>query len=433
MQVQLETLGKLGRKLTVKFPAEQFESRVRERLNEMSRSARLKGFRPGKVPVKVIEQRYGAQIRGEAMSDLVDSTFREAVQQEKLQPVAMPDIDTDGRAHDGEIAYTATFEVMPELPAIDVSGLAVERVTAQVGDADIDKMIETLRQQRRNFEAVERAAEIGDMVIFDYAAQTGDYRYPEQGRERAGSVLGSGTLFAAFDEALRGHKAGGEEFAAAIAFPVEFRNPQLAGKLVQVDVHVEKVQAARVPELDAAFIRGFGIHDGAIDSFRKEVRANLERELASALSMRLRNEVASKLTAAYPDIDVPQVLIDAEAQRLVRASMPNLVPDAPLPPEAASAAQPAARQRVIAGLLMREVARVNAIHVDNRRVAASIATIASTYEEPEKVIELYNSDPQMMEAVRTSVLEEQVAEWVAEHAATIERQLSFDEVMHAKL
>lgn len=431
MQVSLENLGKLGRKLTVKFPAEQFESRVRERLSEMSRSARLKGFRPGKVPVKVIEQRYGAQIRGEAMSDLVGSTFREAVQQEKLQPVAMPDIDTDGAAHDGEIAYTATFEVMPELPAIDVSGLQIERVVAQVADTDIDTMIETLRQQRRNFEAVERAAEAGDMVIFDYAALAGDYRYPEQGRERAGSVLDSGTLFAAFDEALRGRKAG-EEFDVAIAFPTEFRNPLLAGKLAQVHAHVEKVQAPRVPELDAAFVKGFGIGDGDVESFRKEVRANLERELAAALSMRVRNEVASKLGSAYPDIDAPQVLVDAEAQRLVRVSMPGLAADAPLPPDALSAAQPAARARVVAGLLMREVARVNALHVDQRRVSQSIAVTASTYEEPEKVIELYNSDPQMMDAVRTSVLEEQVAEWVAAHAATTERQLSFDEVMHPR-
>ncbi|MEO7148732.1 MAG: trigger factor [Rhodanobacteraceae bacterium] len=431
MQVSLENLGKLGRKLTVKFPAEQYESRVRERLNEMTRSARLKGFRPGKVPAKVIEQRYGAQIRGEAMSDLVGSTFREAVQQQKLQPVAMPDIDTDGAAHDGEIAYTATFEVMPELPVIDVAGLQIERVTAQVGDTDIDAMIETLRQQRRNFEAVERVAEAGDMVIFEYAAQAGDYRYPEQGRERVASVLDSGTLFVAFDEVLRGRKVG-EVFEAAVAFPIEFRNPQLAGKLVQVHAHVEKVQAPRVPELDAAFVKGFGIEDGGIESFRKEVRANLERELASALSMRVRNEVASKLGNAYPDIDAPQVLIDAEAHRLARVSMPNLAADAPLPLGTLSAAQPAARQRVIAGLLMREVARVNALRVDNQRVAASIATTASTYEEPEKVIELYNSDPQMTDAVRTSVLEEQVAEWVAQHASTTDRQLSFDEAMHPR-
>jgi len=431
MQVSLENLGKLERKLTVKFPAEQVESRVRERVSEMSRNVRLKGFRPGKVPVKVIEQRFGAQIRGEALSDLVGSTFREAVQQEKLQPVATPSIDTNGEPQDGEIAYTATFEVLPEMPAIDVSNLQIERGTAQVGEADIDTMIETLRSQRRTFENVDRAALVGDMVIFEYSAQSGDYRYPEAGRERAGTVLGSGALFAAFEEVLI-NRAAGDEFEAAVAFPVEFRNPQLAGKLVQTGVRVEKVQAPQLPEVDAKFIQTFGITEGDVETFRKEVRANLERELANALHNRLRNEVASKLVDAYPGLDVPQVLIDAEAQRLVRASAPGMPSDAPVPPEAIAAAQPAARRRVAAGLLLREIGRVNDIRPDNKRVSEAVAAIASTYEEPQKVVELYANDPQMLDGVRNSVLEDQVAEWVADHAVATERPLSFDEVMHPR-
>jgi len=431
MQVSLENLGKLERKLTVKFPAEQVESRVRERVSEMSRNVRLKGFRPGKVPVKVIEQRFGAQIRGEALSDVVGSTFREAVQQEKLQPVAMPSIDTNGEPQDGEIAYTATFEVLPEMPAIDVSNLQIERGTAQVGEADIDTMIETLRSQRRTFENVDRAALVGDMVIFEYSAQSGDYRYPEAGRERAGTVLGSGALFAAFEEVLI-NRAAGDEFEAAVAFPVEFRNPQLAGKLVQTGVRVEKVQAPQLPEVDAKFIQTFGITEGDVETFRKEVRANLERELANALHNRLRNEVASKLVDAYPGLDVPQVLIDAEAQRLVRASAPGMPSDAPVPPEAIAAAQPAARRRVAAGLLLREIGRVNDIRPDNKRVSEAVAAIASTYEEPQKVVELYANDPQMLDGVRNSVLEDQVAEWVADHAVATERPLSFDEVMHPR-
>jgi len=431
MQVSLENIGKLERKLTVKFPAEQVESRVRERVSEMSRNARIKGFRPGKVPVKVIEQRFGAQIRGEALSDIVGSTFREAVQQQKLQPVATPSIDTDGRAQNGEIAYTATFEVLPEMPTIDVSTLQVERPTAQVGDADIDTMIETLRAQRRTFENVDRAAQAGDMVIFDYSAQTADYRYPEQGRERAGTVLGSGALFPAFEEVLLNRSAA-DEFDAAVAFPVEFRNPQLAGRLVQTGIRIEKVQAPQLPEVDAKFIQAFGISEGDVATFRKEVRANLERELANALHMRLRNEVASKLVDAHPDLDVPQVLIDAEAQRLVRASAPGLAPDAAVPQEAIAAAQPAARRRVAAGLLLREIGRVNDIRPDNKRVSEAVAAIASTYEEPQKVVELYANDPQMLEGVRTSVLEDQVAEWVADHAVAAEKPLSFDEVMHPR-
>lgn len=431
MQVSLENLGKLERKLTVKFPAEQVESRVRERVTEMCRSVRLKGFRPGKVPVKVIEQRYGAQIRGEALSDLVGSTFREAVQQEKLQPVATPNINTDGKPQNGEIAYTAIFEVLPELPPIDVSSLQIEHANAQVADADVDAMIETLRQQRRSFANVERNAQNGDMVIFDYAAVMGDYRYPESGRERAGTVLGSGTLFPAFEQLLFGHAAG-DEIDAAVAFPVEFRNPQLAGKQAQVSGRIEKVQEPRLPELDASFVKAFGIDGDDVETFRKEVRANLERELSHALHMRLRNEVATKLVDAHPDLDVPQVLVDAEAQRLVRASAPQLPSDAAVPADALAAAQPGAHRRVAAGLLLREIGRVNNLRADNKRVSEAVAAIASTYEEPQKVVELYANDPQMLEGVRNSVLEDQVAEWVAEHAVSTKRSLSFDEAMHPR-
>ncbi|MBS0432330.1 MAG: trigger factor [Proteobacteria bacterium] len=431
MQVQLENLGKLERKLTVKFPAEQFESRVRERVTEMCRNVRLKGFRPGKVPVKVIEQRFGPQIRGEALSDLVGSTFREAVQQEKLQPVATPNIDTSGKPQDGEIAYTATFEVLPEIPVVDVATLQIERGAAQVSEGDIDAMIETLRTQRRSFADVDRAAQAGDMVTFDYDAQAGDYRHPAQGQERAATVIGSGATFAAFEEVLRGH-APGEQFEATVAFPVEFRDPRLAGQMAQVGIRVEKVRESRLPEVDEAFVRGFGIAEGDIETFRKEVRANLERELDNALRLRLRNEVANKLVDAHPDLDVPQVLVEAESERLVRASMQGLAADAPIPPEARSAAQPVARRRVVAGLLLREIGRSNGIRPDEKRVSQAVATIASTYEEPHKVIELYASDHQMLDGVRNSVLEDQVAEWVSEHAAATERTLSFDEVMHPR-
>ncbi len=431
MQVQLENTGKLERKLTVKFPAEQFESRVRERVTEMSRNVRLKGFRPGKVPVKVIEQRFGAQIRNDALSDLIGNTFREAVQKENLQPVAAPSIDTSGKPENGEIAYTATFEVLPEMPAVDVAGLQIERATAQIADSDVDAMIETLRTQRRSFADVERAVQTGDMVIFDWAAQAGDYRHPAEGRERAATVLGSGALFSAFEDALRGHSAG-EDYETVVAFPVEFRDAQLAGRLVQASIRIEKVREPKLPDVDEAFIRGFGIAEGDLETFRKEVRANLERELDNALRIRLRNEVANKLVDAYPQLDVPQVLVDSEAERLVRASAPNLPADAAVPAEARAAAQPVARRRVAAGLLLREIGRSNGIRPDEKRVSQTIATIASTYEEPQKVIELYASDPQLMDGVRTSVLEDQVAEWVAEHATAVERQLSFDEVMHPR-
>ncbi|SRR5579875_242155 len=429
MQVQLETLGKLERKLTVRFPAEQYESKVRERIAELGRSVRLKGFRPGKVPARVIEQRFGEQIRGEALSDLISRTFREAVQQENLQPVANPSIDTSGKPEGGEIAYTATFEVFPEVPPVDVAGLKIMRPVSEVTQADVDAMIETLRRQRQTYVRVERAAADGDMVIVDYAAQSGDFRHPEQGRERTALVLGAHSALASFDSALRGHAAG-EELSFDVEFPPSFPIPQLAARTGQVELRIDHVQEPRLPDLDAQFIRNFGIASGDHETFRSEVLANLERELDNALRARLRNEVGSKLAEAHPDLDVPQVLVRADAESLVRASVPGLPADQPVPAAALDAALPIARQRVIAGLLLRQIAQSNNLRVDNRRVGERIAQIASTYEEPAKVVELYRSNPQMMDNVRTSVLEDQVSEWVAEHANTVEQRLSFDEVMH---
>ncbi|WHZ18909.1 MAG: Cell division trigger factor [Rhodanobacteraceae bacterium] len=429
MQVSLENVGKLERRLTVRFPAEQFESKVRQRISELGRNVRLKGFRPGKVPVKVIEQRFGEQVRGEVLSDLIGSTFREAVQQQNLQPVANPGIDTDGKPKDGEIAYTATFEVMPELPTVDVAILKIDRPKSEVGEADVDKMIETLRVQRRVFEKVERAAADGDMVIVDYAAQADGFRHPAEGRERAATVLGGNTALAAFDGALKGHKAG-EELAFDVEFPPTFPILQLAARQARVDLRIGEVQEPRTPEVDAEFIRAFGIADGTPETFRKEVRANLERELDNALRARLRNEVGSKLAATYADVDVPKVLENAEAESLVRTAMPNLPREQPLPAAALEAAQPIAHQRVIAGLLLRQIAQSNNLRVDNHKVTERIAKIASTYEEPDQVVELYRNNPQMMDNVRTAVLEDQVSEWVADHADTTEVNLSFDEVMH---
>ncbi len=429
MQVSVENVGKLERKLTVRFPAEQYEAKVRQRISELGRSVRLKGFRPGKVPVKVIEQRFGEQVRGEALSDLISSTFSEAIREQNLRPVANPDIDTDGKPQDGEIAYTATFEVMPELPTVEVSLLKIDRPRAEVSEADVDRMIETLRVQRRVFSKVERAAQEGDMVIVDYAAQTDEFRHPAEGRERAATVIGGNSALALFDDALKGHSAG-EELAFDAEFPPSFPIPQLAAKQARVDLRIGEVQQAETPEVDEAFIRNFGITDGSVETFRAEVRANLERELDNALRARLRNEVGSKLAATYGDVEVPRVLARAEAEALARSAMPQLGRDQPVPDATLEAAEPVARQRVIAGLLLRQIAQSNNIRVDNRKVTERIAKIASTYEEPEQVVELYRGNPQMMENVQTSVLEDQVSEWVAENAETTEVTLSFEEVMH---
>ncbi|MGA7440474.1 MAG: trigger factor [Luteibacter sp.] len=425
MQVSVENVGKLGRKLTVKFPAERLETQVSERIAEMGRTVRLKGFRPGKVPTTVIKQRFGAQVRGEALSDLIGTTLREAVNQEKLQPIANPSVDTTGNAVDGEIAYTATFEVMPEFPAVDVAALEIARPKAEVKDTDIDKMIETLRTQRRSFDEVARASQEGDFVMFEYSAEAGDYRFPTEGLERAGSVLGSGTLFKALDEALTGRTAG-EDLVQDVAFPDDFRNPELAGKTAKVTFKIIKVQEPNLPAIDAEFIQLFGVADGSVETFRKEVRANLERELKATLMARLKSEVAEKLAGAYPDLDVPDLMANAEAQSLAAGNLPRGQQPSP---DMVAQALPFATKRVIAALLMGEIARKNELRLDRKRMGEMLTAIASTYEEPEKVIELYNSDPQLMQGLQNRVMEDQVAEWVADNAKSSDQELSFDEVM----
>ncbi|HEY6940820.1 trigger factor [Dokdonella sp.] len=421
MQVSIENVGSLGRKLTVRLPAQRLEETVRSRIQEMGRSARLKGFRPGKVPAKVIEQRYGSQIRNEALSEMIGSSFQEAVTQEKLRPAVQPSIATTGRPENGEIEYTATFEVLPEIGKLDVSGLEIVKPVASVTDADIDQMIETLRLQRRTWHAVERTAKDGDMVLFEFAAEAEGFRHPESGTDRVGAVLGSGAYSKELEDKLAGHKAG-DEFTTHVDFPTAVRTPALAGKSVDVAVKLVRVQEAQLPPVDEAFAASFGVKEGGLARFREDVRANLERELKGVLMGRLKAGALEKLVEAHPELELPQGMVENEARQLARqAGLQS--------PEAVGQFLPTARRRVSAGLLIGELARQNDIRLDSRRVSEALATIASTYEEPEQVVELYSRDPQLMSALQNRVIEDQVVEWLADHAKCSEQQLSFNDVM----
>lgn len=421
MQVSIENVGSLGRKLTVRLPAQRLEDTVRTRLVEMSRTVRLKGFRPGKVPAKVIEQRFGGQVRNEALSDMIGSSFQEAITQEKLRPAMQPSIATTGRPENGEIEYTATFEVLPEIGKLDVSALEIVKPVAHVTDADIDEMIETLRLQRRNWVAVERPAREGDMVLFEYSATGADFRHPESGSDRVGAIIGSGAYSRELEDRIAGHGAG-EEFKAQIDFPANARTPALAGKSAEVAVKLVRVQEARLPPVDDAFVASFGVKEGGMQRFRDDVRANLERELKGVLMSRLKAVVLDKLIAAHPELEIPQGLVESEARQLAQQAGAQTL-------EAASEQLPLARRRVGAGLLIAELAKQNQIRLEAQRVREALATIASTYEEPQQVVELYSRDPQLMNALQNRVMEDQVVEWLVEHARSSEQQLSFTEVM----
>ncbi len=424
MQVSVENVGTLGRKMVVTLPADQLESKVRTRLQEMTKTAHIKGFRPGKVPQKIIEQRYGAQVHGEVLSDLIGSSFQEAMTQEQLRPAMQPSISTSGKPENGELQYTAEFDVLPEIPAIDVGSLEITRNVASVGDEDIDQMIDTLRQQRRNWNAVERPAAKGDMVLFEYSAQSGDERHPAEGRDRIGTIIGSDALSKALEDKLVGLSAD-DEAEFDIDFPAEVRVPALAGKQAKVSMKVIRIQESQMPEVDPEFIKSFGVDDGSMEQFRVDIRANLERELKSMLMGRLKAATVDKLIDAHSSLDVPQSLIENEARALARQN-------AEQGKEKSVEIEPfmgTARRRVLAGLLLSELARQNDIKLDPRRVSEALMTIASTYEEPEQVVELYTRDPQLMNGLQARVVEDQVIEWIADHAKLNEQSLSFSEVM----
>jgi trigger factor len=425
MQVSVENVGKLERKVTVRIPADSYESQVKSRIAEVGKTVRLKGFRPGKVPTKVVEQRFGAQIRGEAMNELVRTSFQQAVDQQKLRPAVSPQISTSGEPVDGQIEYTATFEILPEMDKLDVSTLAVTKPQATVEESDVDTMIETLRQQRRSWAAVDHPAQNGDMVLFEIAEKEKD----DAARERAGTIIGSNAVTKDLEDRLLGHKTG-DEFDIDADFPADFRIPALAGRKANVGIKIMRVQESKLPAVDDTFIASFGIGEGGMEKFRADVRANLERELKNVLAVRLKNEVVQKLVDTYPNLDVPETMVTAEANALVQqAQMQAQQQGQQTAPPDAESLRPLARRRVIAGLLVGELARQNGVRVDSRRVAEALASIASTYEEPERVVELYQRDPQLMSSLQNRVLEDQIAEWVAEHAQVNPQTLSFAEAM----
>lgn len=423
MQVSLENVGNLGRKLTVRIPAARLEDTIRNRIQDMGRNARLKGFRPGKVPTKVIEQRFGAQIRGEALSELIGSTFQEAVATEKLRPAVQPSIATSGKPDNGEIEYVATFEVMPEIGTIDVSGLEIVKQTAGVEDADVDTMIETLRMQRRSWNPVDRPARKDDMVLFEFSAQAADFRYPESATDRVGTIVGSNALFSELENLLIGHVVD-DAFDKQLDFPSDFRIDGLAGKSANASFKIVRVQEPKLPELDAAFLAGFGVSEGGLERFREDVKANLERELSAALASRLKASAVERLIDAHASLELPQGLVDGEARELARQSTRDKRETVSHEPFLG-----AARRRVAGGMLLAEIARQNGIRIDSRRVSEALSAIASTYEEPQQVVELYSRDTQLMSGLQSRVLEDQVVDWIAQHAKVSEQKLSFNDVM----
>lgn len=431
MQVSVETTSGLERQVTITVPAERIDQDVQKRVQQTARTARLDGFRPGKVPVKVVKNRYGKGIREEVLNQVIQETLFKATTDEKLQPANSPSIEFKNDKEGEDFQYVATFEVYPEVELADFSSVEIEKQTAEVKDEDLDQMIETLRKQQASWDEVERAAEDGDRVKIDFAGSIDGEAFDGGKGEGMDLVLGSNTMIPGFEDGLVGAKAGDEK-ELDVTFPETYHAEELKGKDAKFAVKVHSVSAQTLAELNEEFFAKFGMQEDTVDGFKVEVRKNMERELKNTLKMKLKDQVFRKLVELN-NIEVPNALIDNEIDTLRRQAVQQFAGanaedfDINMLPK--EMFQEQAQSRVSVGLLVQEFVKANELKVDDERVQETIKELAETYQEPQQVIDWYNSNQEMLGQIQSLVMEDQVVDQLLASAKVSEVEVSYEDAI----
>ena len=426
MQVSITATGGLERRLEVAIPAAQIDGEVAQRLNKISRTARLKGFRPGKAPLAVIRQQYGEQVHGEVINDLMRASFSEAVAREKLNPAGGPRIEPIAMEPGSDLKYAAVFEVLPEIRLQPLSELSIERPVASVTDQDLEAMIDTLRKQRPVYNEVSRGVANNDRATVDFVGKIDGAEFDGGSGEGVPIVVGANQVMKEFEDALIGAKAGEtREFNAT--FSAEHTNKKLAGKTATFNVKIVKVEEQSPAPLDEAFAKGFGIADGNIDNLRNEVRANMDRELEAAVRQAIRTQVLEGLYSRNP-LELPRQLVEETIQELQVEMLRRAgVRDAKQMPPREPFEQPA-RRRVALGLLMSELVRSSNLKVSREAVQEKLNELAASYSNPEEVRRAYLQNADMMRQIESQVLEAQAIEHVLSQAKVTDKPSSFAEL-----
>jgi len=431
MQVTVETASGLERRMTIQVPEEQIATEVQKRLKSMGPKVRLHGFRPGKVPTKVLERTYGKRVRQEVVSAVLQSSLVEAFGKEQLNPAGQPNIDSLESAPGQGLSYTAVFEVYPEVTLPDFRSLKLTRIVAQVSEEDVERMIETLRRQRRTWEAVEREAAEGDRVVMDYTGTVDGTAFEGNQGSEVPMELGSGKFIDGFEDGLRGVKAG-EERVLDLQFPEGYHAKGLAGKPVQFTARVLRVEEARLADVDETFIRSFGVEEGGVEALRKEVHENMERELSDNIRAKVQQGVMDTLRETCAP-DLPKALVDNEVQRLMQQTRDSLNQkgaasvDFEMDP---SMFEEQGRRRVAIGLILAEIIKANGMSADPAKVRARAESIASTYQNPSQMVSWYYAEPGRLAEIESMVMEEQIVDWILEQADVTDTPMTFDEVMN---
>ncbi len=425
MQVSVESTSAIERKMTIGIPAERVESEVEKRLKEAAKTVRMNGFRPGKVPMHVVRQRYGASVRQEVIGELMRDAYVEALGKENLQPAGYPRFEPKSMEAGKDVEFAAIFEVYPEIEVKGLEELELTRRTAVVEDSDVDNMIAQLRKQAAEYEEVEDAAAEGDRVTVDYKGTIDGEAFEGGSAEDAQIELGSGRMIPGFEEGIVGMKAG-ETRTIDVTFPEDYHAENLAGKTAQFEISVKKVERPSLPELNEEFFKKFGVEEGGEEAFRAEVRKNMEREAKGALNSKLKQQIIEQLLAKN-EFDIPSALIEQEVETLkkdaaARFGMPE--ESALQLPSELFAEQ--AERRVRTGLLFAEIIKKEELKADDERIEAKAREIAEGYQEPEQVIEYYTNTPEARAQLETVVLEDLVVETILGKAKVSEETVTYE-------
>ena len=432
MQANLETLGSLQRKLNITVPMADIDVEVESRLKRLTRTVKISGFRPGKVPFKVVVQQFGPQVRQEVLGDTLQKSFGDAVTQQNLRVAGYPKFDAappvDGA---NEFTYSATFEVYPEVVPGDLSKASVSRATLEVSEAEIDKTLDIMRKQRVSYETVDRAAENGDRVTMDYVGTIDGVEFAGGKAEDQSVVLGEGRFLPEFEKSLPGMKAG-ENKKFDLKFPDDYAGKEVAGKTAVFEVKVKVVAAPKLPAIDAEFAKSLGVEDGDIAKMRAEVRGNLEREVKARLKAKTKERVMDALVEVTK-IEVPKALVSMEIERLQQTARQDLaargIPvneNIPLP---ADIFEKQAQRRVTLGLILSEVVRGQSLQAKPEQVRALVEEQAQSYEHPQEVVKWFYQSPDRLRDIESVALEENVVNWALATAQVKDEAVTFDELM----
>ena len=435
MAVNVENLEKLERRITLTLPASAITQEVESRLRKLARTVKAAGFRPGKVPMSVVTQRYGYSVHYEVMNDKVGRAFADATNEAKLRVAGAPRISEKEGAAEGELAFDATFEVYPDVKLGDLSLAEVERVSTEVTEAAIDKTLDILRKQRRTFalRAQTEAAAEGDRVTIDFEGKIDGEPFEGNKAEAFQFIVGEGQMLGAFEDAVRGMKVGDSK-TFPLQFPADYQGKDVAGKEADFMVTLKKVEAQHLPEVNEALAKSLGIKDGTVEALRADIKRNLEREVKFRVLARNKGAVMDALVKAA-ELDVPEVLVNGETERMIEAAREDLkkrgVKDADKAPIPAEIFKPQAERRVRLGLVVAELVRANNLQAKAEQLRAHIEEMAQSYEKPSEVVRWYLGDRQRMAEVEAVVVENNVTKFVLDHAKVVDKALAFDELMQS--